>query len=662
MTFLVSVIIPVYNVEQYLEKCLESVVHQTYENLEIICVNDCSPDKCAEILEKYAKQDSRIKIVNREKNGGLSAARNSGLDAATGEYVYFLDSDDWIDLDYIEKMVEAIEKSGCDIVFNANIMTEEKDKASLLKKIPRSWLNSCFEGNDALDKSQWSAWSHFYKRVFLEKNNLRFSEGYIYEDVLFQHMATYYANKVFIFFGSSYHYLIRENSIMAIKGNIIQKHIKIWRLVEEFYRQFCPLEELEIKLFEPYIFIKINNEEEFESAKGFLLSLKEYLKQQYYLFTDFDRFVIKNIITSDSYATFKKKLGKFPLVMYTTREKLQRQKRIKVSVIVPVYNIEKYLEKCLNSICSQTLEDIEIICVNDCSPDNSLDILQEYAMNDNRIKIINLEENQGLAVARNEGIKQARGEYIAFVDSDDAISLDFCEKLYNATCTNKYDLILSSTLRKQPGEQDVFIYDNQLVKKHNNPLFFTSYFCSAIYKKAIIDTFNILFPPKFFSEDNVFVSRFLPHVSSFEYVPDVYYIYFRRTDSLNSPVLSDEKVKFGIMAYANIIDNLNSAPDIINNNRVGYEYNCCQMFFRYLDVLLRNNSKQARKNVVKMFIDTYKKIKFKDLLLQELKKKYPLMGQYLSADKFDEVENMLVNSASKKELVILNLRYRLEKK
>lgn len=99
----VTIIIPVYNVEKYLEKCLNSVICQTLKDIEIICVNDGSTDNSQQILKEYAQKDERIKIVDK-KNGGLSSARNAGLDAATGEYCYFLDSDDWIELNTLEKL------------------------------------------------------------------------------------------------------------------------------------------------------------------------------------------------------------------------------------------------------------------------------------------------------------------------------------------------------------------------------------------------------------------------------------------------------------------------------------------------------------------------------------------------------------------------------
>ena len=110
---------------------------------------------------------------------------------------------------------------------------------------------------------------------------------------------------------------------------------------------------------------------------------------------------------------------------------------VKISIIVPVYNTEPYLEQCLDSIINQTLEDIEIICVNDGSTDNSLSILEEYASKDNRIRIIN-QENKGQGFARNNGLKNVNGEYVLFVDSDDWIELNTCEALYKKV--NELDL------------------------------------------------------------------------------------------------------------------------------------------------------------------------------------------------------------------------------
>ena len=113
---------------------------------------------------------------------------------------------------------------------------------------------------------------------------------------------------------------------------------------------------------------------------------------------------------------------------------------VKVSIIVPVYNVENYIERCLKSLVNQTLKDIEILIINDGTPDNSIEICEKYAKNDNRIKIFN-KENEGLGLTRNYGIERATGEYIAFVDSDDYVTLDMCENLYNAAIENNADIV-----------------------------------------------------------------------------------------------------------------------------------------------------------------------------------------------------------------------------
>ena len=128
MDSLVSVIVPVYKVEKYLSKCLDSIVNQTYKNLEIILVDDGSPDNSGKICDEYAQKDSRIKVIHKE-NGGLSSARNAGLDIATGEYIAFADSDDSVHLDFVEKLYRAIKEENADIACcSVEDFIEDKNK------------------------------------------------------------------------------------------------------------------------------------------------------------------------------------------------------------------------------------------------------------------------------------------------------------------------------------------------------------------------------------------------------------------------------------------------------------------------------------------------------------------------------------------------------
>ncbi len=206
----------------------------------------------------------------------------------------------------------------------------------------------------------------------------------------------------------------------------------------------------------------------------------------------------------------------------------------KVSVIIPVYNAEQYLPRCLNSVINQTLEDIEIICVNDCSTDKSLVILQEYASKDKRIKLINLGVNNGAAYARNLGIDEANSEYIGFVDSDDFIDLDFYEKLYKKSLEGRFDSIKGNIKLydnetkslTQDGDLDI----NYMVKK--NKAFFCCTFTTAIYRLEFIKSYNIHFLDDFiYFEDPYFTITAAIFYAAIAVIDDVYYYYCNNKSS-----------------------------------------------------------------------------------------------------------------------------------
>jgi glycosyltransferase involved in cell wall biosynthesis len=204
----VSIIIPIYNVEQYLRQCLDSAINQTYKNLEIICVDDCGSDNSVEIAQEYAQ----IKIIKHAKNRGLSAARNTGFAAATGEYIYFLDSDDWIDLDYIEKMVEALEKNHVDAVFNKNILKVFENETKPL--VDGEFLKAP-DGFYHFSKCAYTAWSWLCKKSFLDKFEMLFPEGLLYEDIFFLYSVIRNLGKQCAFKGPAYYYRQRTDSIMG---------------------------------------------------------------------------------------------------------------------------------------------------------------------------------------------------------------------------------------------------------------------------------------------------------------------------------------------------------------------------------------------------------------------------------------------------------------
>lgn len=218
----ISVIIPVYNVEKYLYKCVDSVINQTYKNLEIILVDDGSPDNSSKICDDYAKMDERIKVVHKT-NGGLSSARNSGLMVATGDYICFFDSDDFVELDIIEKLTGRIEQSEEDVCvcgYKVEVYNKKEQVESSLEVIPR------WEINDKLSAHKYEqllgvcgyAWNKLYKREFLAVNGLFFEEGVsLIEDLLFNSTVISKGAKVCFVSYAGYHYIQRQRETLGVK-------------------------------------------------------------------------------------------------------------------------------------------------------------------------------------------------------------------------------------------------------------------------------------------------------------------------------------------------------------------------------------------------------------------------------------------------------------
>ncbi len=210
------------------------------------------------------------------------------------------------------------------------------------------------------------------------------------------------------------------------------------------------------------------------------------------------------------------------------------RKHILVSIIIPIYKVEPYLKRCLDSVCGQTLRDIEIICINDCSPDNSLEILKEYQKNDNRIKIIDFKENRGVAAARNEGIKISKGEYIGFVDSDDWIDLDFYEKLYKKAKITNANIVKSNVKITDNQDQKHKITSKNIIDIQKNKIYFIHAW-SAIYKKSFINQFDIKFADKCKRlEDTYFEYKAAINTNKIEIEQTTSYHYEIREHSLNN--------------------------------------------------------------------------------------------------------------------------------
>lgn len=235
----VSIIVPVYNVEKYLSKCLESLINQTLKDIEIICVNDGSGDNSLDILKNFAQKDSRIKIIDKQ-NEGVAIARNIALEQAIGDYIGFVDSDDYIDLDYFEKLYNTATKNNSDIAV-ASILKHKKyfDKYNVRYSEEQVAENIQEKIKLCGDKKHFFfyAWNKIYKTDLIKNNKIKFSEGQIYEDVMFAMNALYFSNKVVSVPNTKYHYVERNNSLVKYKdkaGKKAEDLTKAYTNLQEF--------------------------------------------------------------------------------------------------------------------------------------------------------------------------------------------------------------------------------------------------------------------------------------------------------------------------------------------------------------------------------------------------------------------------------------------
>lgn len=496
----VSVIIPVYNVEAYLRQCLDSVIKQTLEEIEIICVDDGSTDNSLEILKEYAAKDKRITIL-KQKNLHAGVARNAGLAVARGEYLSFLDSDDFFELNMLEETYKKITEDSSDIVIFGSFVYDQLQKADVRKTMyaEKFVQKSPFAPQDFAQDlfliSNPNAWTKLFKRETVRKNKVFFESLSSCNDITF------------------------VNTMLTLAHSISLMNT-------------------------PYVHYRINTKINISANRGekvicFVYAIKK-LKDNLIKYRTYNLY-------KDTLETRTKKSFNWELTYCTPQQKAELQKQSvavlgkdytqnpKVSVIVPVYNTAEFLPKCLDSVINQTLKDIEIICINDGSTDNSLEILQKYARQDSRIIIIN-QENQGLSCSRNNALKIAKGEYVQFLDSDDWLRLDSLMLLYRKATQTKADMVhfegISYYVDTQEFEQPKglkiqYVSDVDKVYSYKDIQQFILNIpissCLFFYRNAFLRENNFVFPEGLCFEDNYFLHQALNSVARYVILKEVLY-------------------------------------------------------------------------------------------------------------------------------------------
>lgn len=642
----VSVVIPVYNAEAFLESSLDSVLGQSIGDLEVLCTDDGSLDASLAILQEYAKKDPRVKVFCQE-NKGAGPARNLALSNATGEYVVFMDGDDnYPEQDTLEKLYNAAKEKDCDIVAGYRSMLTEKginvDIHDPLYKLAQEHPQGAMLSYQEV-QFDFNYQCYFFRHSLLKENDITFPDYRRCQDPPFLVRAMIAAGEFYLLPISSYLYRWGHQNIRWDKrkiNDLLKAHIDLLNLsreaeldklhrtvasrVERKYKNtilsclngdnlelvarliyansitdFAWLEKKGDKkrktaYYESVVELatKLPNVLTLHAGKtGITLSdmmgeiydcyeslpnadmpfindlmlcvlvqlhdLRRpvYIRKQLFDFVTSARFASMCAHSAKSgEAAAARDALKSILMGFCYYEKLQTLKdernhahkcvfdsrtdrEYRVSVIVPIFNVERYLAECLDSLINQSIPDVEIICVNDGSTDTSLDIALRYAQKNPNFVVVS-QLNRGLSGARNTGLKFATGKYVHFLDSDDFMDLRSYEQLLEKAEANDLDVLFfdaESYYEDEALRREFPWYEHGYESKSAGDGIFDgeTYFINAILesdfrisacmylvRKEFLDENNIRFLEGLVHEDNYFtyvcalLSRKTSHLSA----------------------------------------------------------------------------------------------------------------------------------------------------
>ena len=423
--FLISIVIPVYNAEKYLGGCLNSIQNQTYKNFEVILVNDGSIDHSETICKEFVEVDTRFRYFLKV-NGGASSARNFGLDHVTGDFITFIDADDWVDENHLEVLINNIKENNSDMAvssikkfdnvssFEFRVYSNQEKYLLNYNKLNREEFLVILPKLIHASNSYKIAVSKLFKKELV--SDVRFDESIIYgEDLEFFFKLYVNINSISYVDEVTYIYRLHDESSSSKFGQLhMEQELAIYKKMYE------KIEELDLPTIHYYTTIS-----------DLLEFRRDYLENRV-LFNEY----LKFLEIKERSVTYPKDL---------------------ISVIVPIYNVSPYLRLCLESIEKQTYPHFEVLLINDGSRDNSKDICLEFAERDNRFKYIE-QQNAGLSAARNTGILNSKGEFLTFIDGDDFIESNYLEELYYTSLKNDSEIVVGSYKKFNEEDNNYYIH------------------------------------------------------------------------------------------------------------------------------------------------------------------------------------------------------------
>ncbi|TKZ35604.1 glycosyltransferase family 2 protein [Brachyspira catarrhinii] len=629
---LISIIVPVYNTEKYLPKCLDSVLNQNNENIEIIVVNDCSPNNCNEIVNDYIKKYDNIKLIENKNNLGLYNTRLVGIKEAKGKYVMHVDSDDYILPNSLNELIKIINEDDYDIIaFNCLI---EDDKGNIYESPPQ---NKILQEKIIYDKNE------MYEELFLgslpESNATKVFKRELYS-------CLDYVNRNIVF---QEDYLAIIRLIFSSKAiRLTSKECYIYYQRSESSTKFQNMNyKQRVKTLGDLIFVNENIVKFFKDENlNSYFSMIRHRENVYYNWIYND--MISNINDNEEKEIKDLIFKAFPLISpnlkILDRINKSSDNNCFISIIIPVFNTEKYLKRCLDSIVNQTFKDMEIILVDDCSSGNCYEIFEEYRKNNKNIRYVKNEKNLGSAWSRLNGLSYAKGEYIHFVDSDDWVFEDCYLKIYKYL-GNKYDCLHfdgiyayddkttkrikfqisenTELIGKRKAFEDMFVNDSRR----------RTLWCRVFRKNICLKAAQYMPKSHLSVADDWILNLFaLFFVKKYRSVSDIFYYYFQDNPNAMTAVVENKKdVKFSVDKLDNALrqtyDSYNGVVNFLEQNKVWEKYGALWQLYitrdiqyqflnpyknleNYLLDLQKENKEQYINESVKLFKLHYIKVSY----------------------------------------------------
>ena len=523
---LVTIILPIYNVEKYLKECVDSVLGQTYKNLEIILVDDGATDSSGKMSDDFAKKDERIKVVHK-KNGGLNMARKSGFEVSTGDWITFVDSDDVIDERYVEYLIEGVKRHNTEMslggyqYFVDKYQRDDKEVSTYSKSLSSVIKMYLLDGRPDEHFFMQTAWGKLFSRRLIKLIDWDFSNYKVNEDEFMSMM--YYSElktPLAIVDNRLLYYRQRPDSIM---GQNEKEYTNIYK--GKKLTKFEYLGEVYDKRLERFG-QRYKHEIAYWFGLHYMINLSKAYSRNHDPLTAADKKIFNDRLPQIIEASKKHRYWNEHKAIMDSIESSgsidgffeYKKNSPTVSVIMPVYNAERFLDESIGSIINQTYYNLDIVLVNDGSTDGSTKICDLYTKRDYRVRLIN-KENGGVSSARNTGLELASGQYVTFVDSDDFLELDAIEQLMSGAKRDRHgsDIYVGGvydyhsagyTFDYQPNSLPIekrFTYDSvddgiyQIMTSINSPF-------AKLYKREFIVSKKLVFNETIhIAEDALFV-------------------------------------------------------------------------------------------------------------------------------------------------------------